>query len=355
MVSSFVYLWPWTFFFGFIGSLIRYVHAKEGFVRNGWFILSALFLICGLGINEMFLSLYATVLSVLAVYGFNKEKRLFYALLPLVMIGLACIAFFVTCPGISHRLANQDVVRNSSHVLAVALVSANHLMDFLHEILFHNVFVLPWVIVASLALPADVRTKLSAIRWPTAFSVIFAGLACILVMSWAYYWPMGTDPIAPKRVQTCLLYGIQIWMWGTTAWISGWALSLPLFPNFSSPLFTLATICSFTILVGTTNSQNNFTALRQEYTDGTLTEYRNLMLQRHHMLSSTSTSKTWSLAVIPDIIHLPFTIFFSPQIYPNREPDYWNMAHERYYGLDEVRLVGDTITKLDVIFSYGTK
>jgi len=351
MVSSFVYMWPWTFFFGFVGSLLRYLRASEGAVRNGWFILSAFFLICGLGINEMFLSVYALLLALLTIYGRWKRPHLFYATLPLSIIGLACITFFVTCPGISFRLADQDVVRDTSHVFAVATVSFQHLATFLCSLLFQNVLMVPWAIMASLALPAPFLKQLAQIRWQIASVWIGGGIVSLLIMTWSYYWPMGADHIAPFRIQTCLLYGIQLWLWASVAWLTAQGLHSTIWKDGLKYVLPIQVLLASILLVGILCAPTNISDLRKEFEDGTLTRYRALVLERHRLLTTVSPSQGWCVVVLLDIPQLPRTVFTSPQIYPNRNPEYWNVAYERYYGIDEVRLAGDTITKLQLIFS----
>jgi hypothetical protein len=355
MVSSFVYMWPWAFFFLFLGSLLRYMRTPEGVLRNLWFLICAASLVCGIGINEMFLVLYSTVLIMMAHTVWRKGGRTFNSLLPLLIVGLSSMVFFVSCPGIIHRLAEQDVVRDWSHVVAVASISSRHLRAFLWEIWFENLTVLPWVVVASIAIPEDVRVRLSHV--PLLHAAVYAviGLLCLWAMTWAYYWPMGAEAVAPRRVQTSLLYGIQLWTWGVTACILAGAWQNAESALSFTPQMLIPVILAVTICVDVTTSRNNITDIQREYSDGTLPGYRAQMFGRHRLLEGTSRTGAWNMAVVPPITHFPTTVFDPPLLYPNRHQDYWNKAYERYYLLDEVRLSTDTVTKLGILLSHGQK
>lgn len=355
MVSSFVYMWPWAFFFLFLGSLLRYMRTPDGMLQNMWFLLCAASLVCGIGINEMFLVLYSMVLMMMALAAWRKGWRTFVTVLPLLIVGFSSIVFFVSCPGIVHRLAEQDVVRDWSHVVAVASVSLRHLGVFLLEIWFGNLTVITWVIVASIAIPEDVRVRLSDV--PLFHAAVYAviGLLCLWAMTWAYYWPMGAEAVAPRRVQTSLLYGIQLWTWGVTARILAGAWQNTESAQYFRPQMLISVILTVLMCVDVTMSRNNITEIRREYSEGILPRYREQMMDRHRLLESSLREGTWNVAVVPPITHLPITVFSTPLIYPNRYESCWNHAYEHYYRLDEVRLSTDTLSKLKTLLSDGQK
>lgn len=353
MVSSFVYMWPWAFFFLFLGSMLRYFRTPEGMLRNMWFLLCAASLICGIGMNEMFLVLYSLILMMMAHAVWQKGVKTLVSTAPLLIIGVASIAFFVSSPGIGHRLADQEVVRDWHHVFDVISVSSVHLRSFIWETWFGNFMVLPWTIVASIAVPSEVRTKLSGIPWLRVSMYAVIGLCCLWAMTWAYYWPMGADSIAPRRVQTSLLYGLQIWTWGLMVRLisDDWFRSRKVFDvrmNSLIPSVLALVMCGDVMF-----SNNNITEIRKELSNGTLAGYREQMLNRHQVLEGTSRTEAWNVAVVPPVTHFPTTVFDPPLLYPNRHQDYWNKAYERYYLLDEVRLTTDTVTKLGILLSHG--
>jgi hypothetical protein len=352
MVSSFVYMWPWAFFFIFLGSMLRYLRTPEGRLRNMWFLTCAASLVCGIGINEMFLVLYSLTIAIMALVAWKKGMRTLVSTAPLLIIGMASMAFFVSCPGIGHRLADQEVVRDWNHIVDVLSVSSVHLWSFVGETWFGNLMVLPWAIVASILIPADLRDRLSSVPWSRAVLYAVIGLCCLWAMTWAYYWPMGADAIAPNRIQTSLLYGIQLWTWGLMArFISGVSIRSRKFSdvrlNSVIPSVLAMVMCGDVML-----SHNNITEIRREFSNGTLSGYREQMLNRHRVLEGTSHTGAWNVAVVPPVTHFPTTVFDPPLLYPNRHPDYWNKAYERYYLLDEVRLSTDTVTKLEIILSH---
>lgn len=355
MVSSFVYMWPWAFYFLFLGSMLRYLRTPEGRLRNMWFLLCAASLVCGIGMNEMFLVLYSVTIAIMALVAWKKGMRTLVSTAPLVFIGVASMAFFVSCPGIGHRMADQEVVRDWAHVFDVLSVSAIHLLSFIEETWFGNRMVLPWAIVVSMLAPADLRERLSAVKWSRLALFAVIGLCCLWAMTWAYYWPMGADSMAPRRIQTSLLYGLQIWTWGLmVTLVSGKWLHCQRISNIRLNAFIPA-VLAIVMCCDVMFSHNNITEIRREFSEGTLSGYREQMLNRHSLLEGTSRKGAWNVAVVPPITHFPTMVFDPPLLYPNRHQDYWNRAYERYYLLDEVRLSTDTVTKLGILLSHGQK
>lgn len=346
MVSSFVYMWPWTFFFLFIGSVLRFIRTPEGMLRNLWFLFCSASLVCGIGINEMFLVTYSVVLATMTYLAWRKGAKTLTLVIPLLIIGISSIVFFVSSPGIVKRMADQDVVRDWSHMAAVASVSSGHFLAFLKEVWFGNLTVLPWAMVSCIAMPDNLRLRFSRIPWLIVAVYAAFGLLCIWAMTWAFYWPMGADAVPPRRVQTSLLYGLQLWTWGLTARFvsAAWPFR---------PLLTINVIFNAVICLDIVTSKNNINDIKIEYLAGTLQEYRDQMLNRHLLLESVSQEGIWNVAVVQPISSLPTTVYDPPLLYPNRHQDYWNKAYERYYQLDEVRLSSDSITKLGILLSHG--
>ncbi len=356
MVSSFVYMWPWSLLFFFLGSLARYLSSPSELWRNIWFISALVSLVCGIGMNEMFLVVYTSVFMMLIFYVMTRDKHKAVRLLPIILVGLTSMAFFVTCPGINRRLADQEVVRNTGHAVAVLLASSKHLLYFLKALFLDNLIMIPWAILASIALPDSVQARLSGLSWSSALLIAAISIMFLCAMTWPYYWAMGADPIAPSRIQTSQLYGIQLWVWFVSAWIWSYLGTRKIIMATKHSAFQcLPLFLAAIMLTDTVFSANNISALRQEYVTGVLGGYRNRMLHDHRLLSKGSDTSFWSVVVIDPMEVLPLTVSHPPLLHPNRSASYWNASYERYYGLQEVRLSTDTISKLDQMIFNGSR
>jgi hypothetical protein len=47
--------------------------------------------------------------------------------------------------------------------------------------------------------------------------------------------------------------------------------------------------------------------------------------------------------VVDSLINPPATIYHGPDISRNRKVNYWNMAYESYFGIDEIKIEGDSL------------
>jgi hypothetical protein len=333
MVSSFVYMWPWTLLFLFAGSVVRYLRAPEGWGRNGWFAASLLSLVCGMGMNEMFLVLYGLLLPALGLWALRSGRAVLVSVLPLLAVGLASALFFVSCPGIAYRLGSQEVQHGMGHFREVAAVSASEFSGFLLSVFTGNAVLIPWAVVTSLLTPRV--TAAVPVRMGVLAAVMLGVLTVLYLMTLAYYLPMGTA-FFPERVYASVLYGLQLLLWATGA-MAIHRLRVPA---------GVAVAASVILLVAIVGGPGNIRDLRAEFHDGTLGRFRKAMLAHYAILSQPDRDPVWSLAVIDPLPPLPRTIATGPFISHNRIPKHWNKGYERYFRWDEVRLGTDSVTKL---------
>jgi len=54
----------------------------------------------------------------------------------------------------------------------------------------------------------------------------------------------------------------------------------------------------------------------------------------------------WQVAELDSTQNENNTIWFGPDISQNRDPVYWRVAYEVYFKIDEIKLKGDTASKL---------
>jgi len=180
MVSSFVYIYPWTFTLLWIGAYIRYVYAKNHRAELLWFCVTAIALICCIGMNEMFLVTNSVLLLVLLIWSWHSGQREFKHTLPLAIIGVSCILFFVTCPGISFRIS-QNVPEGKSFVNRNNLVQSVSdyiitLFGFLKSGLVFCAFALTILHIDKFSFRYDFGVKITTVK---THLCLVAALFCI--------------------------------------------------------------------------------------------------------------------------------------------------------------------------------
>ena len=77
---------------------------------------------------------------------------------------------------------------------------------------------------------------------------------------------------------------------------------------------------------------------------GTAKAYNNEMKSRYNTIRKCKEDNTLrKVAVIKPLKSNPVSIYFPPDMLPDRTFALWNNAYERYFGVDEVRFENDTL------------
>lgn len=340
MVSSFVYMWPWTFFFLWMGSYVRFYRAGSA----QWLLLCMVALGCGIGMNEMFLPLHAIAVSIVCFHAMMMRGRASAkTILPVAIVAFFAALLFVTSPGISNRLASDSQGFAADHLLRMMQLCATDLADNLWHWAMGNSFIIP----SSMAVAMLMRGSVGGKRWNKWASVLLLLVAPLVLylMALGFYLPVGNEQVYPSRIYTSILYGVQLW-------VIGLLLCIGSLVRFSETIRKVTNLLAAVVLGATLLiADSNYATLGQEYREGILTEYHNQMKQRYEVLNTAAkSSDIWKQAVIRPLTATPTTILLYSDVGNNRSPDYWNRAYEMYFRLDEVMLEGDTLTKCNILF-----
>lgn len=81
-----------------------------------------------------------------------------------------------------------------------------------------------------------------------------------------------------------------------------------------------------------------------------MTAYSTQMTQRYaDMYEAATGDGPYKLAYLFPLTATPSSIMIEGDVMPNRSLAHWNRAYQRFFSLDEVRMVGDTITRCGVL------
>lgn len=348
MVSSFVYFWTWCFIFLWIGSFIRFIKSKENKSEMLWFLATLISMVCAIGMNEMFLIVSGIMITVMLVYTFITNRIKFIKTIPLALTGMAALLFFISSPGIISRM-NKNKVDNRSFIDSeLILQTVNDYRDtMLH--LFEN-----GILICLIVFMIANAEKIYNSKWNFSAKTIILTMASFFLVSYlmnfAFYIPMQKEAgHYPARVYNSSILPILFALIFFLPLLIYQILCKTNFYHFFRHKIVstviLAIMLGFTII-----TENNIHNIKSEFDSGVLQAYDMEMKNRYDILHHASSEDLcWKLAVVNKIEKMPSTISFYPDIEPNRNPQVWNIAYEKYFKLSEVRLKNDTVYKSNYI------
>lgn len=349
MVGTFVYMYPLSLMIMWIAGYLRFLFAERSYPALAWFMFTLIVVVPAIGMNEMFL--IPNGFFVIAIPAVLNKYRpgLFCKAIPVIIVCSACILFFVTSPGIGKRIeANQLPTTDWT------------LFNRLYQSIFNYFFTLDKLFFGGIALFAGLL--FSALTTEVKFRHLAIGkfiqstktwhlllfLLCLsYLMTLAYYIPLQIIADYPFWIFNVAIFPMLL------AFVIGIYRFTWFYPparkHIGTEYYKKQSVVSIllVILAGLTFlTPNNFSRLMQDYTSGKLVNYDKVMDSRHNVLMvAKKDNSCWKHVYLNKIMDAPTSIFFGPEINDNRNPDQWNKNYEVYFGVDEVNLVEDTVSK----------
>jgi len=343
MVSSFVYSYCWILWFLWVGLFLNYIHTKKYFS----FVLALILLICSNGINEMFLVINGA--TVIMFFSINFIKKHFkHPSIALLLTYVFSTLFFISNPGILIRFNSFKEDRIQASETNIIVKSCIDFFSetghwFTQEIIFISFLVFTMFFLKNELKNWSQNIKISQVYF---FSLLL--LIAIYLSSYAFYIPMGFEDTIPFRIYTSIDLGVQL--------ILGISIPVILIKHFEGFVFKFTTpwvgsLSILSILIALMFGNNNISVLKKEFRNNTLLEYSETINLRYETIkkSKSDNQKCWKVATIEKVKNLPKSIYSPPDILSNKEAYYWNNAYEKYFEIDEVRLVGDTVFDYNLI------
>lgn len=349
MVSSFVYLYSWSFWLLWMGFFLRSIESRVEKVRIVYAALSMILLICAMGINEMFLfiNIASVFLLVLYVRVFKKVKveDVFY--LPLLFTALACVAFFISNPGIKRRFLTQTSNYQDFSLLSVILKATHDFgLEVLRIIFSGGIFI--FFIIYILVI---IKSKKGTIFSDSFFNVkwLSVGFFLIFTSTFAFYIPMGHENDIPVRIFSSINLLVLLWLTGFFVFSFSKIVYLINLKAWQNELVKFIALIGLSVSLIFSN--NNISLILNDLKSGRLKSHHQEMLSRYHQFSLVAEKQNFcdKIVVLDTLVSKPNSIFHPPDIKANRSESYWNAAYEKYFNVREVRLTGDSIFMEDKI------
>lgn len=345
MVSAFVYLYPVPFLLIWISSTYNYLYRyrKDTLKKRLMFLLSVLSVWAGIGLNEMFLPVNVILLSAGGYYLFIRDRKLFWQFAPLLIVAIASIGFFLACPGPWKRMSNETpggdllfvMMRMSRDAWNIGMTSVLN-----NTLLIFCIVLALWYSNSRTKPIANIGFKKLAL---SCIAIIALGLVSLIP-----FYAVMNEGYVPYRIYGSFVFSIQV----SIVFLVIVRLT-PLLKAYFSPsvinIFGIvaAVLLCFQLMWADQNNgtfKNNISLIKDKYFDGSLPRFQSEMESRFEKLQRVQ-AKPYLKRIVPVA---PLSVSFlpthhPPDLYPNRQDEFWNGAWEQYFNVIIVQLEGDSV------------
>jgi hypothetical protein len=336
-IGSIVYFLPWAFLFASCG--FYYLHLKQC-NDVAYFAASVVFLIMGNGMNEMFLALNMGIVLLLGYYTCSqhnhREKKLSWIALAIAYFGTSL--FFVSSPGITQRLDDHAQVRIAHNTFDFLLYGLQEFwLVYIPHFFTRAWEAIPTIVLLALFIHSSNSGK-QQLPLKKMLFILTLGIFFICASTFAYYFSIAGFNDNANRIYNTVYFGIiLIGVWST--------LVLLLHCNrfFSMQRITyLRGTMVLLLAAGFFNPYNNFGKMLAELNSGTISNFDKQIQERLRSIRKAQQQNGCKTAYFTELTQKPVTIWHNTDLMPNRKESFWNRGYERYFYIDEVRVVGDT-------------
>jgi hypothetical protein len=345
MASSFAYLFFWVFSFLWISVIILFIRENKKSYSFLWFFLGALLLFCTTGIHEMILVFNSLLLfgSVLYVFFLKRPEK--NKILLVMTFWLICLILFFLSPGSVSRFGRvEGGARDFFFFTGIIVSSAKDFFYTLYHFLFSNIIVIPSIVFFSIFLAQKLKLNLNQEKQLVKYSILSVVILMpvFYLMTSAYYIPLGFDKGYPERIYNIVQFGMQLITFISLPIIISLTAKKIILNHFSFFSF-IRTAALAVIFSGLLWGNSNISLIRKEYYLGTFIYFKDQMAMRYKIINNAALKKNNKIAIIDSLKLAPKSIYHPTDISPNRNPEKWNVAYEKYFKVDKIMFSTDTV------------
>jgi len=338
--GCFVYIYPFIFLLLFADRFLRYITSDD--TQTKQFIITALLLVFGIGFNEMFLAVYA-LFAIWLTGAVIYDKRQVHKHLPLLIVCVSSILFFVAAPGANIRISENEESLNVDLVFK----AAENLFIATSGMLSRPVF---WALLIYALMLFDNHN----FKYRITFDIKKGILTIVGILSLCFL--MITVYHLAKRT---LDYPIRIFSPITGILTVAFFIMVGKFGILLRSIFILTErtvygVKVILLLVALTNlfqRDNNFSLLVSDYRSGKMSYFSETMQNRiaafEECYKSTNAPKICQIDAMSD--NYPTSLYTYPDSEENQSQSVWNKYHEGYFRLDKVVTHTDTTNRYKAI------
>lgn len=336
--ASYAYFYPCIFVLLAYVSVQRYLQATQR--KFALFLLCTLLIFISVGFNEVFLPFFVILSLVIPGLLWRQDREKFNHLLPISVVTLVFIAFFITTPSALKKLdgeasfAHLPFVKNSLiiyvHVIIRYVASPITLLMFLSSYFlshYHSRNIGSWTLVSM---------SLTALPY---------------AMTLPFFMAYPTTEIINERVYIPVLfvqYAVLFFFVFPALWNMllgrGWIRS----SGADARIMSLSLIC-VAVLIGRSVYSGNggsMGTLVSELKSGKIHNHNKRMSRNYaKLVRATGSNSKYEIVCVDETASYPKSIFSDQDSENNRRHSKWNRFNEAYFKVDEIRVLGPNVNK----------
>jgi len=302
------------------------------------FIISALLIFIIIFSNEIYILLMLIFFALLTVISFHHNKSYKY----LILTFLICTGSAALTP-LLPRIILDKVLPMTSHPINNDLISAFKLClvstfkNIISWTLFNPVLLVATVFIIVLKKHIVFSGKLFQIlTFKNLYTIGFMVFVFMIITLLPYYIFRENSHVPQRVFNVQYLFFVLFWFVGVITFIT-------VKENLFNMPRGITLVIAFVLIISVFSSQNVI-VLYSDLFNGVARRFNKEMNERYDIFSkSKEINMIYKVSVIKPLEDKPATIYFPPDILPNRAYALWNDAYERYFGVDEVRFEKDTL------------
>ena len=261
-------------------------------------------------------------------------------------------------PGTHSRIEVTGVSTDIESILESLRISGIVITKTLFKWTFTNAIYIPCIILSTLILYKYSHKKELIPFTTKEILVFFFMFICIIYISYAYFLFLTTY----YRTNNIGLRALNYLNWAYQIIV---LLILPilinriipsvvakLYPYIQKIAFVSIIVISIFVITG----KNNLNKIFIDDYSGDYSYFKAQMKKRYAVIYETKKKENWKLAVVDELKNIPRTLYAVPDLGYKKIKKVQNMDYSLYYnrffGIDEIRLVNDSVTITDKLLNY---
>ncbi|MDD3877437.1 MAG: hypothetical protein PHT69_12515 [Bacteroidales bacterium] len=340
MSSSFNYstsLILWLFLLSQILASIKKIKDFE-LVKVKSLFMGVILIFCIVLSNEIYIITLTLFFFMLFVFAFIRKNPMSYFFLTYLFVTLSVSSIYLLPHIIMSDLSPVVISFNSSIINAALLLSVKNTFFNLVSWVFLNpsliILSLIFIFMSSIIYPysSKLKAKFVFVNFWFYIPFVFIILASLLIP----YYMFRNPEHQPQRIFNIqFMIFLVAWIYGLFNFILRNFKKIDSFALNKSALFKLIISLAFVVSIIATK---NIKVAYSDIFSGKAAAYNNEMNKRFDVISNAQNS-SHKTAVVEYIENRPQSLFFPPEIEPERAVPMWNEAYENYFSLKEIILL----------------
>jgi len=337
---SYIYFYPCIVLFFIIALSYKYFTTNSKYHLFLFTLLSFL-LFFGIGLSELFLLFYLSLSFMLPLYFGIYDRKFLNKSIPLSLVMIICVLFFVLSPGVPSRMEQSPSLVFIINALKIYII---YLKDYF----------LTWPVLLIFFYTALFNEKIKIVLTSKIhfWGILFLVFVIPYLMTLPFYFANPDISSLAERIYVPISL-IQISILTFIIFPNIWNVVYKKynkisFDKLNRVIYLFCFVMLFMVVLNIYKGKGSIGLLFVESKTSQISDFNMFMRERYSKLSKASISKDeFKLVCLEELKTYPSTLYCFQDLQNNRRDSKWNRFIEAYFNIDEVRIYGNQINKFE--------